>query len=197
MVTKAGSNGLVVKFQKILMVALALIVLFVSLPLDRAYAWSYKPVSGTRGNVSLPKIYVGDLYMPNGLTQFTLYGNTGPIVYRSAASTGIQIVKATYLVEKWDGFKWVIIKNSNLLQGQIGATQTYFQFAAPYIQPAIARGYLRFTWAFDWYATNGVVLGATYVQSSLATDHVCVTKVRLCQSYPGYFRTGGYLTGAW
>ena len=189
-----GSLG---KLHKFLLVGLTLIVLFVSLPLDRAYAWSYAPVSGRRGSVSLPTIYIGDLYMPYGMTQFTLYGNTGPLAYRSPASSGTQIVKGKYLVEKWDGNRWVVSAQSTLFQGQILSTQTSLRFPAPYIQPVLARGTFRFTFALDWYTTGGALLGSTFIRSNLVSDHVCVTPHRLCKSYAGYFRTGGYQTGAW
>jgi hypothetical protein len=185
--------------QKGLLAALALSILLVSLPPERASAWSPAPVGGSRGSVYVPQILVGDLGWPDGTTKFTLYAaaNARPVVGRSPASTGAQIVKAQYHVEAWDGTKWVIIKSSPLLQGQIGASQTSIPFIEPYLQPNLARGYLRFTYTFDWYTTYGAFLGGTFVVSSLAQDHLCVTRIRLCQSYPGYVRTGGYLTGTW
>jgi len=205
MFTKIASQGSVGRVQKTLVVLLALVVLFVSVPLDQAFAFSYTPVSGTIGNVSVPTIYVGDLTTSCAIIYdyrvcppvFTLYAETGPIAYRSPGSSGSQIVYAKYLVDQWDGSKWVTIAVSDLLRGQIGANQTSLRFAAPYMPLQVARGYFRFTWAFDWYTKDGALLGSTYIHSNLASDHVCVTPIRLCQSYNGYVRTGGYQTGGW
>jgi hypothetical protein len=155
-----------------------------------AFAWSYGVGTGTRGNVSLPTIYVGDLIMPSGITAFTLYGNTGPIVGRNPASTGDQTAGAKYFVEQFDGAKWVIVAQSPLLSGQIRAGQTGIQLPAPYLQPFAARGYFRFRWQFAWTTSTGTALGSTDVVSNLVGDHVCVTKIRLCQPYAGYVRTG-------
>ncbi len=164
---------------------------------QQASAWSYSSTKGSIGSVVLPTISIGDLYMPAGYTAFTLYGNTGPMVCRSAASKGAQIVKAQYIVQLWDGAKWVNSATTQVFTGQIAANQTSYRFVTPYVQPALARGTFRFTWAFDWLTSTGSLLGSTYVISNLISDHVCVTQSRLCQSYAGYFRTGGYLTGAW
>ncbi len=48
-----------------------------------------------------------------------------------------------------------------------------------------------------WTTTSGTALGSTAIVSNATADHVCTTTTRLCASYPGYFRTGGYLTNAW
>jgi hypothetical protein len=146
--------------------------------------------------VTPPTISIADLYMPSGYRQFTLLGNTGPLVYRSPASASAQNVMAMYVVEQWDGYKWVISAKSGTFSGTIAAGQTAYRFPAPYIQPITSRGYFRVSFIFSW-AVNGINLGTTSVVGSLTSDHVCVTTYRLCQSYPGYFRTGGQGTGAW
>jgi hypothetical protein len=199
MFTRARSN-VVAKPFRMLMLVVALTMLMISLPLDRAHAWSHTAGTGTRGNISLPSIHIGDLYMPVGMTQFTLYGETGPIVYRSPASTGSQTITAMYYVEKWDASssRWVITAVSpNLLTGQISANQVGVQLAAPYIQPVQARGYFRFSWFFEWRTSTGVKLGDTVIHSNLVADHVCQTPYRLCQSNSGYFQTGGFGTNQW
>jgi hypothetical protein len=205
MFTKAVSRRSVGLFQKALIVLLALAVLFVSLPLDRAYAFYSVPQNGKAGSVSLPTIYVGDkassctrIYNSTVCAPtFTLYGETGPIAYRSPAFAGSQIVQAIYVVERWDGSNWVATAKSDVLQGQIGLGQTSVQFVKPHMQVQVAQGYFRFSWLFSWLSSTGAVYGSTIVVSNLTTDHVCVTPARLCQVYPGFVRTGGYLTGKW
>lgn len=161
-----------------------------------ASAWSYAPIGGSRGNVSLPTVYVGDLASSNGYTQYALYSENGPIAYRSPAAGGAQTVRAVYAVEQYDGSQWRIITSSTVVR-QIGATQSGVQLPALYTQPNSARGYFRISWGFGWYNSQGSQIGFSMVLSNQTSDHACVTRVRLCQSQPGYFHTGGYLTGAW
>jgi len=187
MFAKIGSNGLASKIQKIAVFVLALVVLFSALPAGKAYAWSYATPSGRPGAASIPTIYVGDLYMPWGSTQFTLYGSTGPIAYRSPGSTGAQTVAAVYTVQKLVGSSWVTTATAGMFTGQIGATQSSYRFPTPYIQPVESRGYFRVTWTFVWHSSTGTYLGGTNVVSNLATDHVCVTTSRLCFTAAGYF----------
>ncbi len=157
-----------------------------------AFAWSYSATQGKAGGVALPKIFVGDLYMPYGQTQFTLYGDKGPTVYRSPGYSGAQIVAVIYYVEQWNGSKWVNVSSSNVLIGQISATQAGVQFTvAPYLQPTVAKGYFRFGTFVTWFTSGQVLLGNTKMVSNLVSDHICVTKKRFCQSYPGYVWTGG------
>lgn len=178
------------------MVALAATAGILSVSTPSASAWSYSPVSGTRGGVAVPNVFVGDLNH-SGLTKFTLYSSTGPTVYRSAASSGTQVVAARYAVQQWSGSTWVTVKQSPLMTGQIGAAQSGVTFVAAYLQPDMARGYFRLVWGFDWKTTSGTLLGSSFVVPTLTTDHRCVTPVRLCSSQAGYVRTGGYLSGAW
>jgi hypothetical protein len=201
MVTKAASKGLVGKVQKTLMVALAALVLLVSLPLHRAEAWQYLPVTGTSGAVGVPTICVreithvirsGRYNVPIVVRELSLTSctGTGPTVYRSPASTGSQTIRYQYFVERWDGSRWVITTTSNVTTYQIAATQSYINLPAPNLQPRV-QGHLRFTWAFDWYR-NGVLLGGTFVVSHLASDYQCQLPNNRCLLYPGYFYVSGF-----
>jgi hypothetical protein len=192
---KTSSNSSLKLLQSIAVVFLALTVLFGSV--GEAYAWSYGVSTGRPGTVRVPTVYVGDLYMPYGMTQFTLYSSTGPVVNRSPASSGEQIVAAVYTVEKLVGSSWVKTAQTGILTGRISSTQTSYQFPALYIQPQLARGIFRVTWLFTWSTSTGTALGGTTIVSNYASDHSCVTPYRLCRTYPGSFRAGGYLTGAW
>lgn len=198
MSAKTGFRGLVGKLHKTLMVALVLVVLFSSLPIGKAYAWSYANPISRPGAVSVPPaIYIGDLMMPWGSTAFTLYGSTGPVAYRSPGSSGAQIVGAQYFVQTWNGSRWVNTAQTGTFTGQISASQTYYRFPAPYIQPLVSRGTFRVMYTFVWTTTAGATLGATNVLPNLKNDHICVTTLRLCQTSAGYFQTGGYRTGTW
>ena len=128
-------------FRKVIVACAAAVSLGAAvMPSTQTSAWSYDAPSGSRGNVSLPTIYVGDLLMPSGYTQFTLYSNTGPTAYRSPAASGVQTVRARYRVEYWNGAAWTVTTQSPLLTGQIGSSQTGVVFTGAYLQPTIARG---------------------------------------------------------
>lgn len=163
-------------------------------------AWVYENPVGSRGDVRVPTIYVGDLQIPDmplGYTQFTLYGDAPVSAYRSPAATGVQTVRARYVVQRWDGTDWVNTARSDVMTRQIGSQQTRARFPSPYLQPQVSRGYLRLTYAFAWSDANGRALGNTVVTSNSYTDHVCVTNARWCRSYDGFVRTGKYMTNAW
>ena len=156
-----------------------------------ASAWVYSSPTGSRGNVtSLPTISVGDLLMPSGYTQFTLFGNTAPTVGRSPGATDTQTISGQFSVEQWNGSAWVRITRSPVMTGRLTASQTTLRFPTPYLQPTVARGYFRVTFGFDGFDSAGRLIGSTYVVADRVSDHACVTPVRLCQSYPGYVRTG-------
>lgn len=172
---------------KQLAVVLCLCAILAGLLPRQASAWATTGTSGRIGSIRDLTIYVGDLYMPAGYTAFTLYGATGPLVSRSPGSAGIQNVNARYIVQRWNGASWVNLAMSPVFRGQISASQTYYRFPKPYIQPLETRGLFRLTWVMNWQTTTGAVLGSTYVTANLQTDHVCVTQSRFCRSYAGYF----------
>ncbi len=162
-----------------------------------AFAWSYTTLQGRAGQVAMPSVLLSDIYAA-GYMQFTVYSTGNAVAYRSPASSGIQNVAVIYYLEKWDGSQWVMITRSAPMKGQITASQQSIRFPGPYIQVnGSARGYFRLGALFQWATTTGVLLGNTAVNSNLATDYKCITTSRLCKSYPGYFRTGGFLTNAW
>ena len=197
MFAKVVSGKLFGKFQKTLMVAVALILLFGSLPVDKAYAWSITPQSGKGGSVVLPQIHIGDQYMPYGQTQFTLYSQTGPVVYRSPAAAGAQTVSLVYVLETYVNGKWVFVTQSKVFNQQIGAAQVGTIFPALYVQPLVARGYFRLSYFVGWKDANGAGLGHSLVSSNLASDYKCVTTVRWCRTAPGWFQTGAYMENTW
>jgi hypothetical protein len=178
-------------FYKVLLAILAVLITSQFQAFPRVKAWSNIPQSGRTGQVILPTIYVGDLLMPAGYTAFTLFGDTGPTVMRTPGSTGAQIVRAIYVVEKWNGYSWVTLTSAGPISAQILSTQAGYRFAAPYIQPVIAKGTFRFSWIFGWYTPAGAQIGTTIMVSNLVSDHVCVTPKRPCKSSAGYFQTGG------
>lgn len=152
----------------------------------QASAWVLARTAGRPGSISNLTTYVGDLLLGNGATAFTLYGSNGPLVSRSPGSSGTQLLRARYIVEKWNGSSWVQLTSQGMYSGQISANQTYYRFPRLYIQPLQTQGFFRITWIFDWRTTAGVIIASTSVVSNLATDHVCVTQSRFCRSYAGY-----------
>lgn len=155
-----------------------------------ASAWSLKTVQGRPGSAIVSNIAVADLLMPAGYSAFTLLGETRPFAYRSPAFSGGQIIQALYVVQRWNGSAWVNVANSGLIRRQISSTQPGAYFPAPYIQPAISKGYFRLLYIFDYYTAAGVALGRSWVIPNLVTDHKCVTPKRPCAVAAGYFWTG-------
>jgi hypothetical protein len=190
MFTQSKSRSPLSRLKKILVFALALVIMFSALPADNAYAWSVVRTVGQRGAVSIPRVSIADLYMPWGMTQFTLLTSYGPLVYRNPGSTGTQFVGGQYLMEKWNGSSWVVVARTQMFSRTIYTGQSSVRFPAMYMQPINARGSFRIVWIFTWMTASGTSLGSTRIQSSLVADHQCVTPIRLCRSYTGYFRTG-------
>jgi hypothetical protein len=205
MFTKTISNGAVKYFQRFTIFLLALVLIFGSLPVEKAYAWSYSSPSGRPGQVSVPTIRVYDQNnacawingAPVCVATLTLAGLGSPVAYRSPATTGTQLVAAVYTVQQWNGSGWVNITTSGPFLGEISPTQSSIIFPAPFIQPDAYQGYFRVHYTFAWFTQTGTMLGSTSVFPNLSSDFQCVTNYRLCQAYPGYFRTGSYQTGSW
>jgi hypothetical protein len=205
MFAKTGSNGSAKLSQRIPAILLALIVLFGSWPVEKARAWSYAYSNGRPGSVSIPTILIYE--QNNGCAtiygsqvcvhNLALAGNGHPVAYRSPVSGGAQLVSALYTVQQLNGSVWVNVNHAGPFHGQISATQNYYVFPAPYLQPPSSQGIFRLILTFAWSTTTGISLGNTSIVPNLSSDHRCATIYRLCQSFPGYFRTGGYLTGAW
>jgi hypothetical protein len=196
--TKKVSGGMTSKSQKVLVSLLVVFLLVGFFPVREAHAWSMPYAVGRIGQVHLYTVNIGDSFSYFGAPDFTLYGK-GPIVYRTTGSTGAQIVTVTYMLEQWDGYKWVLITNPyvSVLRGQIASNQAYVQLGNAQLRPTVSRGYFRFRWDVAWSTSTGVVLGTTIILPNLVADHTCVTPYRLCQVYPGYFRTGGQGTRTW
>ncbi len=157
---------------------------------EPAAAWQYSASLGSVGSATLPTIYAGDVYQA-GVKYFTIYGNAGPVVYRSPASTGTQHVRIKYTVERWNG-GWTVLTSSSTMSGQINAGQSWVRFAAPYLLPNVTTGYFRVTYAIDWRNSAGTVVGSTFAVPSVATDHVCgtVNPNRYCQNFGLYVYVG-------
>lgn len=192
--TRNVSRGMMSKLQRILLTVAVFIVLFGSLPVDKAFAWSYLLPSGRPGAVSIPRVYISDLPAGANILYPTFYNSStssGPIVYRSPATSGDQFVSGTYALQFLNGSDWVTIAYAvnSPFSGWIRAGQNSIVFPNLYIQPyPIQAGYYRVTWVFAWKTGAGVVLGSTAVVSNLATDHVCYKTTIPCRSYAGSVR---------
>jgi hypothetical protein len=189
--TKVASCKIFSKFQRVLLAAVAAVVLFSSFPVDKAHAWSYANVSGRPGAVSVPTVRFGDTLIQTsaGLIPMLRVDSNSKYIYayRSPATSGDQTVMAAYTLQRWSGSSWVTIAQQGWLTGVIRAGQSYVAFPALNMVPSnFLRGYYyRVTWAVVWSTPTGTGLGGTMVVSNLATDHTCVTTRYLCTAYAG------------
>lgn len=178
--------------RRSLLSMLVVLVLFASMPISKAHAWMYSSVSGRPGHVVVPTVYISDLPSGANTLSLTFYNSstsTGPVVYRSPAAAGDQIIIGNYVLEIWNGSAWVTAARQPLgpFQRVIKANQSYVVFPNLYIQPVNKpAGYYRLTWVFMWGTSTAVTLGSLKVVSHLAPDHVCYRTSRSCQAYAGY-----------
>jgi hypothetical protein len=180
------------KVQKALVGAVILAMLFGALPTGKAHAWTYRNIVGRPGAVSVPTVRFGDTLLqtsagPIAAPRFDSAGRY-VYVYRSRATSGDQIVKAVYTLQRWSGSSWVGIAQQGMMTRVIRAGQSYVAFPALDISPSNFRRsyYYRVTWAVGWATPAEATLGGTMVVSNLATDHRCVTTRYLCTAYAGY-----------
>ncbi|MGE5374279.1 MAG: hypothetical protein ACM3XO_04415 [Bacteroidota bacterium] len=193
------------KIQRTLLAVLMLTVLFSSLPTGKAAAWTISSPSGTWGRVDMTQLDLGDITQPNG-TYFTVRsaGGGGLNVYRSAASTGTQVVKVVYVLEQyvlnsngvyvWQTVVWTE-QSGQLVSGG------FYALMLPDVTfrlPVQYSGYFRVRYTVSWKTTSGVLLGATQIVPNQTSDYLCsYSGMRPCQSYAGYFRIGKYGTNSW
>lgn len=153
-----------------------------------ASAWQYGSSTGQPGAVTATaQVNVGKL--SNGMwLQVTLFGNTGPTVSRSAATTGAQDVSILYSVQRWNGVQWTqVAQQMNTMRMATGVQQA--RLPALYVQPTAGTGYYRVVEAFQWnVAGTNTVLGTTTVWPSATSDHVC--QYLPCAATVGYVWAG-------
>ena len=191
MFAKSVSRGSVGKFHKTLMVALALVVLFASLPAGKAYAW------GMVNRYRAPVVNQG----PLNVTMGSNYGipvlwvnGQGPIFDSNNIAWGNHTVTAQYQLEQW-------LPNANGTYGWKYITgiehRSYVTLGTgPYVSlddvgfyiPLSARGTYRVTFKIWWHNSAGII-AYTEVVPNTGYDFVCHYLYNLpCVSGFGWFR---------
>ena len=159
---------------------------------EPASAWQFASTYGSAGSVVPPTIYIGDVFQ-GGTKYFTVFGSTGPTVYRSPATSGVQYVRVRYVVERWNGAAWQVLASSNVFSGQIAANQSGVRFTqAPNMLPTVTTGYFRLTYAVGWLDAAGTTLALASIVPNLTSDQFCTTvnPNRSCTTYAGYVAVG-------
>ncbi|MEO6122196.1 MAG: hypothetical protein ABIR32_00700 [Ilumatobacteraceae bacterium] len=179
---------------KPVLVAGALVVAFttVAAGAEPVAASQFAATSGSVGTVVPPTIYIGDVYQ-SGSKYFSVFGSTGPTVYRSPAAAGTQYVRVRYVVERWNGAAWVALATSNLFSAQIAANQSGVRFTqAPNLLPTVTTGYFRLTYAVGWLDASGASLAIASIIPTTTGDQFCTTvnPNRSCFTYAGYVQVG-------
>lgn len=158
-----------------------------------AQAWSYDYAQGSAGTVSLPQVNVSDTFLYIGgkyVATLVIDSATGPLVYRSPATTGAQDVAAVYSLERWNGSAWTIQANIQAT-GRIAAGVSALRLPRASFTLTSGKGYYRVLWAFVWKvpgASSNLGVGALTANST--SDFACITPLRPCQVSAGYVRAG-------
>jgi len=155
-----------------------------------ASAWQYTGTIGSAGAVeSAPQIQVADLFVASAAS-LTLMTESGPVVRRSPATRGAQIVVVVYSVQRYDGAQWLLVTHQRSL-ARVPAGVQRMRLANAYLQPLQSRGYFRVQMVCGWFAAgNGAKLGSTVLTPDAAADHRCITRSRPCQASAGFVRLG-------
>lgn len=168
-------NGVLVAMSAILATALLLVVVAVT----PAHAYHYGTQGRYPGNVS-PGVVQGshiDLCAGLGYTCLKpwVYA-TGPVVYRSPASTGRQTVQVNYQLDRWNGSNWVV-QSTKAYASYINPGYGSVRMPRVDFQPTSGRGYYRLGMAVAWgNSTGSVGYGSRALSFDEARDYVCNTR---------------------
>ena len=167
-----------------------------------AQAWSYTAASGSAGSVTLPRINVSDIFVNYGGTSaatLTIDSTTGPLVYRSPATTGAQDVFAIYQLEKWNGSAWASVAQSTK-SGRIAAGYNAIRLPRVSFMPTSGKGYYRVAFAIGWKVPGASTnLGMGVLNANATSDFACISPLRPCQVSAGFVQVGRLyqLGGGW
>lgn len=154
-----------------------------------ASAWQYAWSTGQPGAVTATaQVQVGKLSYFGLGPRVTLFGETGPTVSRSPATTGAQDITILYSVQRWNGSQWVQV-TYQLNRARMAAGVQQGRLPALYAQPSAGTGYYRVEERFTWtVAGTDTVLGTTAIVPNLASDHRCLYSP--CAATAGYVWAG-------
>lgn len=193
-------NLTIPRIAALLVILAATIASLVVTP-SRADAWTYAFVNGRAGSVSVPQVLAVDdgQYTTYG-PYLTLRSHAGPTVHRSPATSGPQNVGGIYVVQQWDGSRWVEVTRQSTGTYRIPAGYNSVQLPRFHRSPRTQRGYFRVVWIFGWdNADTGAGLGNTVITPSVTSDFHCATSARPCASSAHWMRIGRTyaLGGGW
>jgi len=192
MFANSVSRHLIGASKKLVLFALALVIILATLPVHPAQAWALTQVSGSVGGVHIYPVKISEQTVGswNGITATALnfVGNGPTVVDRLPNRPGAQVVTLDYFVEKYTAQGWVTITAGPVISGVISATQNYITAAAPnFLLSSPGNGYFRLSTAVIWATTTGAILGTTVVRSDRLSDFICNTGYNFsCYPYAGY-----------
>lgn len=167
-----------------------LALLFVPLTASPASAWQYNGSVGSPGAVTATAAVNFGILNQGSANALTIYGDRGPTVRRSPATTGRQNVSIRYSVQVYTANGWTEVAGQ-VSSATIPAGISRIAMPAPYVIPTSGvNHYYRVLEAFAWYgAATGRLLGFTVIIPTAVSDHVCL--YRPCAAAAGYLWAGG------
>jgi hypothetical protein len=200
MFANIASHGSLGKLQKTLVVAIALVVLFCSISVGKAYAWGDQYAFGATARVDKFTISILDITQPTG-TYLTIYG-PNLTVYRSPKTSGGQMITVKTFLDLYTiygtKYGWYpVLQTTETLPIASGWYFAGFSDVRFALRSDTARGYYRVRYQVTWVA-NGQQLAWAEIVPNIATDFYCVNSgLRLCRSLAGSFQVGIYGTNIW
>ncbi len=160
------------------------------LNLQSASAYTSPSTAGYYGAVTPRGVLAGGVYYRE---TGALYGSTvpaltvtGPVVGRSAATTGAQTVEYRYAIYQWSGSGWVNAYNSMTFVQAIPAGYSAAAFEPSVVRTAPVATAYRVTFSVTWKDAYGRFLGARNFDYAHAGDYRCT--VASCTVGSGWVR---------
>jgi hypothetical protein len=200
MFSKAVVRGSIGKLHKTLMVLFVLAVLFATLPVGRAYAWT---ITSSVGNPPVPSIeQINITSGGNSAGQVvTSVHSYGPYMESNNLAWGNHNVSVYYQLEHYalgsnGSYSWKVIAITNhIVPISLG---TGPMVRLPYVNfhiSAYSTGYFRITYKIFRINSSGFAFAYTEIVPNNASDFQCHSYLLLgrpCQTAPGWFRLGRY-----
>jgi hypothetical protein len=99
---------------------------------------------------------------------------TGPVVYRSPATTGTQNIAVGYQLYRWNGSSWVL-QNTRIYHRTLSAGYSWIQMPRPDFLPN-SGGYFRVVTGVSWANSSGQNLGSKTLDYNQSGDYRCNTR---------------------
>ena len=164
---------------KILMMAVVLATMLVALAATSKPADAYTVTnSGRPGSVEAYKIQGTHFNscQSMGYECWTPWvTGTGPIVYRSPATTGNQAIVVVYDLYKWSNGSWTKQSTRNHTR-TLSAGYSKIQMPRPDFLPNSGAGYFRVMTTVGWGNSSGQTLGIKVLDYNESGDYSCNTR---------------------